>query len=150
MRSKNGVYATRRTNVVFMILLLGGLLVAGCSGQQDSPPPPVPEVAVITVRSHEIVLTSELPGRTSSFRVAEIRPQVSGLIQRRLFTEGADVTAGQILYQIDPAHFQAALDNAEAALGKAEANLSAVRSRADRFQELLAVKAVSRQDYDDA
>jgi len=82
--------------------------------------------------------------------VAEIRPQVSGLIQRRLFTEGSDVKAGQVLYQIDPAPFQAALDNAGAALGRVEANLPAVRSRAERLRELLAVKAVSRQDYDDA
>jgi len=149
MRPTSGMYATRRKNVVFM-MLLGGLVFAGCGGQQDSPPPPVPEVAVITVRSHEVVLTSELPGRTSAFRVAEIRPQVSGLIQRRLFTEGSDVKAGQVLYQIDPAPFQAALDNAGAALGRVEANLPAVRSREERFRELLAVKAVSRQDYDDA
>ena len=73
------------------------------------PPPPVPEVAVVTVQPQQVVLTTELPGRTSGYLVAEIRPQVNGLIQKRLFTEGSDVKAGQVLYQIDPAPFQAAL-----------------------------------------
>ena len=130
--------------------LLGGLLLAGCDRQQQSPPPPVPEVAVVTVRPHKVVLTTELPGRTSAFRVAEIRPQVSGLIQKRLFTEGSDVKAGQALYQIDPAPFQSALDNAKAALSRSGANLSAIRLKTGRLRELLADKAVSRQDYDDA
>ena len=84
------------------------------------------------------------------YRIAEIRPQVNGLIQKRLFTEGSDVKADQVLYQIDPAPFQAALDNAKAALGRAEANLPSIRSRAERYKELLADKAVSQQDYDDA
>jgi membrane fusion protein (multidrug efflux system) len=95
-------------------------------------------------------LTTELPGRTSAYRVAEIRPQVNGLIQKRLFKEGSNVKAGQALYQIDSAPFQAAFDNAKAALGRSEANLSAIRLRAKRFEELLADKAVSQQDYDDA
>lgn len=149
MQPTSSMYPTRKRSVVLAILL-GGLLLAGCDRQQQAPPPPVPEVGVVTVRAHEVILTSELPGRTSAFRVAEIRPQVSGLIQKRLFTEGSDVRAGQVLYRIDPAPFQAALDNAAAALGRAEANLAAVRSRADRFRELLAVKAVSQQEYDDA
>jgi membrane fusion protein (multidrug efflux system) len=109
-----------------------------------------PEVAVVTVQPEKATLTSELPGRTSAYRVAEVRPQISGIIQKRLFTEGSDVKAGQDLYQIDPASFQAALDNAKAALGRAEANLPAIRLRAERFRELLVDKAVSRQDYDDA
>jgi len=107
-------------------------------------------VAAVTVNTQRVLLTTELPGRTAAYRVAEIRPQVNGLIQRRLFTEGSDVKAGQLLYQIDPAPFQAALDNAMAALAKAEANLPAIRSRAERFRALLAQKAVSQQDYDDA
>jgi len=149
MQPTSSMYPTRKRSVVFAILL-SGLLLGGCDRQQQTPPPPVPEVGVVKVRAHEVVLTSELPGRTSAFRVAEVRPQVSGIIQKRLFAEGADVKATQVLYQIDPAPFQAALDNAKAALGRAEANLTAVRSRADRFRELLDVKAVSRQDYDDA
>jgi len=103
----------------------------------------------LTVQPQVVELTTELPGRTSAFRIAEIRPQVSGLIQKRLFTEGSDVKAGQVLYQIDPAPLQAALDNAKAALDRAEANLPAIQSRAKRFEEVLADKAVSQQDYDD-
>jgi len=104
----------------------------------------------VTVQTQKIMLSTELPGRTSAYRIAEIRPQVSGLILNRLFTEGSSVKTGQVLYQIDPAPFQAALDNTQAALGRAEANLPAIRSRAERYREVLADKAVSRQDYDDA
>jgi len=107
-------------------------------------------VSVVTVGTQKVTLTTELPGRTAPFRIAEIRPQVSGLILTRLFEEGSDVKAGQVLYQIDPAPFQAALDSAKAALGRAEANLKSTRLRAERYKDLLADKAVSQQDYDDA
>ena len=131
--------------------LFGGLLPGGCDRRpQSPPPPPVPEVATVTVQPQQIVLTAELPGRTSAYRIAEIRPQVNGLILKRLFTEGSDVQAGQELYQIDPAPFQAALDIATAALGRAQASLPAIRSRAGRFKEAVADKAVSQQDFDDA
>ena len=136
----------------FVIAVLTGLfLLWNCKGEHSQPSRSFgpPEVAVITVKTERIVLTTELPGRTSAYRVAEIRPQVSGLIQKRLFTEGSDVKAGDLLYQIDPAPFQAALDNAEAALARAEASLSPVRARAQRFKELLNDKSVSQQDYDD-
>jgi membrane fusion protein (multidrug efflux system) len=103
----------------------------------------VPEVATVTVTRQPVLLTTELPGRTSPYLIAEIRPQVNGLIQKRLFTEGSDVQAGQELYQIDPAPFQAALDSVQA-------NLPSLRSRADRFKQALADKAVSQQDFDDA
>lgn len=135
---------------LILMVLLSGLLLVGCDRQKQSPPPPVPEVATVTVRPQQIVLTTELPGRTSATLVAEIRPQVNGIIQKRLFTEGSDVKAGQLLYQIDPAPFQAALDNAKAALGKAEANHPSIRLRAERYRELLVDKAVSQQDLDDA
>lgn len=137
-------------NVVF-VALSAGFTLAGCD--KGAPPPaamPTPQVAVVTVQPRAVTLTTELPGRTSPFRIAEIRPQVNGLILKRLFTEGAEVKAGQTLYQIDPAPFQAALENARAALGRAKANLPSVRARAERFKELLADKAVSQQDYDDA
>jgi membrane fusion protein (multidrug efflux system) len=111
---------------------------------------PAPEVATVTLAQQRVELTTELPGRTSPYCIAEIRPQVNGLIQKRLFTEGADVQGGQALYQIDPAPFQAALDNALAALGRAEANLPALQLRADRYKEALADKAVAQQDLDDA
>ena len=135
------------------VLAICLILLTGCGKQPGTGGPPqmgTPEVAVITVQTEQATLTTELTGRTSAFGVAEIRPQVSGLIQKRLFTEGSDVKAGQVLYQIDPAPFQAALDNANAALGRAEANLPAIRLRAERFRELLVDKAVSQQDYDDA
>lgn len=123
--------------------MLGALLFAGCARKVAPPVVPPPEVAVVTIAPQPVVLTTELAGRTTPYVIAEIRPQVSGLIQKRLFTEGADVQAGQALYQIDPAPFQAMLD-------KAKANLTAVRSRAKRAEELLAIKAVSQQDFDDA
>lgn len=136
---------------VVSAVLAGFLLLSGCENGhgQQGPPPPIPEVAVVTVSAQPVLLTTELPGRTSSYRIAEIRPQVSGLVQKRLFTEGAEVKAGDVLYQIDPAPFQAALDNAKAYLAKAEANLPAIRSKADRYRKLMASNAVSQQDYDD-
>jgi len=135
---------------IVLMVLLCSLLLPGCERRQQTPPPPVPEVSTVTVQTQKIMLSTELPGRTSAYRIAEIRPQVSGLILNRLFTEGSSVKTGQVLYQIDPAPFQAALDNTQAALGRAEANLPAIRSRAERYREVLADKAVSRQDYDDA
>jgi len=110
----------------------------------------VPEVATFTVGRKAVMLTTELPGRTAPYRIAEIRPQVNGLILKRLFTEGSDVKEGEGLYQIDPSPFQAVLDSAKAALARAEANLPAIQSRAGRYQQALADKAVSQQDYDDA
>ncbi len=104
----------------------------------------------MVVRAERVELTTELPGRTAPYVVAEIRPQVSGLVLKRLFVEGSDVQAGQVLYEIDPAPFQAAYDSAVAALARAEANLPAIRARAERFKSLLAEKAVSQQAYDDA
>ncbi|RJP89630.1 MAG: efflux RND transporter periplasmic adaptor subunit [Desulfobacteraceae bacterium] len=132
-----------------------GKLISSSKGPGQGPGGPggpggPPEVSVISVTTQKITLTTELPGRNVPFRIAEIRPQVNGLILKRLFTEGSNVKAGQVLYQIDPAPFQAALDNAEAALGRSEANLAATRLRAERYKELLADKAVSQQNYDDA
>jgi membrane fusion protein (multidrug efflux system) len=132
---------------------LAGLLLLGDCGTgkgKQAAPPPLPEVATVKVSTEPVALTTELPGRTSAYLVAEIRPQVTGIIQKRLFTEGSQVRAGQALYQIDPAPFQASLDTAKAAMAKAEANLNATRSRTERFKELLPEKAVSQQDYDDA
>lgn len=128
------------------------LLLGGCdSGHgQQAAQAPVPEVATVTIEARQIELTTELSGRTCAHLVAEIRPQVNGIIQKRLFNEGSDVKAGELLYQIDPAPFQVAYDSAKASLGKAQANLPAVRSRAERYKELLVDKADSRQDYDDA
>jgi len=132
------------------VALVCGLPLTACNRQPKAVAPPPPEVATVTVCQQPVLLTTELPGRTSPFRIAEIRPQVNGLILKRLFTEGADVKEGEELYQIDPAPFQAALENAQAALGRAEANLPAIQSRVNRYKEALADKAVSQQDFDDA
>lgn len=133
------------------IWLAALVMVAGCSRTpKQAPPMPTPEVAVLTVAPQSLVLTTELPGRTAPFRIAEIRPQVTGLIEKRLFTEGEDVQVGQALYQIDPPAFQAALDSAEASLVRAEANLPSARARAERVQGALASRAVSQQDVDDS
>jgi len=133
-------------------VLAGFLILAGC-GQQTTGGPPkggAPEVAFVTIQPKRLVITTELAGRISANLIAEVRPQVGGIIQKRLFVEGSDVKVGQVLFRIDPATYQSAFDNARAALGRAEANLPAIRSRADRLRELLVDKAVSQQDYDDA
>jgi membrane fusion protein (multidrug efflux system) len=133
--------------VLTVIVILGG---CGQQPNKGGPPPGgPPEVAVVTIQPKRLVITTELAGRTSANLTAELRPQVSGIIRKRLFEEGSSVKIGQALYQIDPAPYQAALDNAKAALGRAEANLPAVRLKADRLRELLVEKAVSQQDYDD-
>ncbi|MDD4861983.1 MAG: efflux RND transporter periplasmic adaptor subunit [Smithellaceae bacterium] len=132
------------------VIFIVGLISAGCGDKKTGGPPPAPEVATVTIQPKPVLITTDLTGRTSANLVAEVRPQVGGIIQKRLFTEGSDVQAGQVLYQIDPATYQAALDNARAGLARSEANLSAIRLKADRLRELLVDKAVSRQDYDDA
>jgi membrane fusion protein, multidrug efflux system len=126
-----------------VISLLGIFLlltVIGCKQKSEPPQRGTPEVAVVTVHPERVVITTELPGRPSAFLVAEIRPQVNGLIQKRLFTEGSDVKAGQVLYQIDPAPFEAAMDNAAA-------NLEATRKTADRTRAALnaGIAGVTRQ-----
>ena len=128
------------------------ILLGGCDSgrKQQATGPPIPEVAAVTIQPQQVELSTELPGRASPFLVAEIRPQVNGIIQKRLFREGSDVKSGQLLYQIDPAPFQVAYDSAKASLGKAQANLPSIRLRAERHRELLVDKAVSQQDYDDA
>lgn len=121
-------------------VLVAGLMLSACGSQKAAPPPALPEVAVVTVGPEEAVLTTELPGRTSAYLVAEIRPQVNGIIQKRLFEEGADVKAGKVLYQIDPAPFQAAYDSATA-------NLSGMRRAAERARAGLetSVASVAKQ-----
>ncbi|HMK76540.1 MAG TPA: efflux RND transporter periplasmic adaptor subunit [Thermodesulfobacteriota bacterium] len=136
--------------IVVSIALLGGVILGGCGSQQAAPQPGLPEVAVVTVNPERVVLTTELPGRTSAYFVAEIRPQVNGIVQERLFNEGSDVKVGSVLYRIDPAPYQAAYDNAVAALARSEANLSPIRLKAERYRQLIALKAISQQDFDNA
>ena len=139
-----------RALLIIAAVILVVFLILGCGEKKRGGPPPMPEVAVVTIQTKPVVTTTELAGRTSANLVAEVRPQVSGIIQKRLFTEGSDVQAGQVLFQIDPALYQVALDNAKAALARSEAQLSTTRLRASRFKDLLVQKAVSQQDYDDA
>ncbi len=110
----------------------------------------MPEVVVEVMKTVRMPITTELSGRTSAYLIAEVRPQVNGIIQKRLFTEGDDVRAGQQLYQIDPAPYEAAYNGSKAALARAEANAASVGSRVQRYKELVAVNAVSKQEYDDA
>jgi len=165
-----------RLNAKLKCMLLGMVLLCsplqeGCERQAPPPPPPVGEVAVVTIQTQRTVLANELPGRTSPYRVAEIRPQVSGIIQKRLFEEGRDVRAGDVLYQIDPAHFQAAYNSAAANLAvlrkapeRARAALQAsiavvarqrailelARTNVQRFEELFKDRAVSASQRDQA
>ncbi|WP_417069332.1 efflux RND transporter periplasmic adaptor subunit [Niveibacterium terrae] len=109
----------------------------------------MPEVGVITVRAREFTRTTELPGRTTAQLSAQIRPQIGGIIQKRVFAEGGEVKAGDLLYQIDPSTYQAAYDSAKASVDKARATLNAATLKANRLKDLLAISTVSRQDFED-
>ncbi len=141
--------------IFYLTILLLPLASCGKKGAAGGPPPggmppgPPPEVSVLTLQAQRVALTTELPGRVAASLTAEVRPQVGGIIRERLFTEGADVKAGEQLYQIDPSSYQAAHDGAKAALAKAAANVAPIRLKAERFKELLTSDAVSQQDYDD-
>ncbi|WP_242394606.1 efflux RND transporter periplasmic adaptor subunit [Anaeromyxobacter oryzisoli] len=126
------------------------LVLSGCRKQPPAPPRGPAEVGVITIAPSSVTLTQELPGRTSAFRVAEVRARVNGIVVKRLFTEGSDVREGQPLFRIDPAPYQAALDSARAQLARAEARLVSARLQAERYTELVASNAVSKQEHDDA
>src|SRR5476649_613887 len=119
-------------------------LLSGCKEEKAAPPaPPAPQVGVVTLQTQAFTLTSDLPGRTTAYRIAEVRPQVNGIILKRLFKEGSDVKAGQQLYQIDPSVY-------EATLKSAEASLQQTKSISDRYKQLVNEQAVSRQEYDTA
>lgn len=128
--------------------LLGLMALAGC-GKKEATPPPV-QAGVITVHIQPVTRTTDLPGRTSSVMIAQVRPQVNGVILKRMFVEGSAVKAGQQLYQIDPAPYQATYDAAVAQLAHAEAALATDNAKAERYRPLAAAQAVSQQDYDDA
>lgn len=127
-------------------------LLIGCSkssGDGKSANNTLAEVGVVTVKLQAQSIVTELPGRTVARMIAQIRPQVGGIIQTRAFTEGADVKAGDLLYQIDPAPFRAAFESAQANVKKSEANLMSLKSKAERYAELVKINAVSKQDNDD-
>jgi membrane fusion protein (multidrug efflux system) len=133
-----------------VVILAAGAALIGCHGGVAVPSRPSIEVGVLTVKPRPITITTELPGRTSSYRVAEVRPQVSGVVLKRLFIEGSEVKAGQPLYQIDPAPFQASYDSAKATLEHAQAELATAKLLEERYRPLVEANAVSRQQYDNA
>lgn len=142
----------RPANFAVCLLALGGLLaLEACGPHGPSGPPQGPAVvSVVTLQAAPVELTTELPGRTSPFEVSDVRPQVGGIITARLFKEGDDVKAGQVLYQIDPAPYRAASDQAQAQLANAQANVATTKVKAERYGDLVKINAVSKQDYDDA
>ncbi len=126
-----------------MRVLVPALLVAisalsGCGKSEAPPPAQTPEVGIVTLEAQTVTLNTELPGRTNAFRIAEVRPQVNGIILKRLFKEGSDVKAGQQLYQIDPATYEADYQSAQA-------NLASTQEQAQRYKLLVADQAVSKQ-----
>ena len=140
-------FASRRA----VIAVVGLTAVAACSKQEGAPQGrgAVP-VTVVTLATAPVVLHRELPGRTTPYLVAEVRPQVNGIVKQRLYTEGSAVTAGQPLYQLDDATYQADLASARAALARAEATLNTARLNARRSADLFAINAVSKQDDENA
>lgn len=140
----------------FRLLPLSGFIVcaallAGCDGSESQQQhAQAPQVTVYVVKSAPMAVTTELPGRTDAYRVAEVRPQVSGIILQRNFTEGSDVNAGDSLYQIDPATYQAAFDSAKGELAKAEAAANIAHLTVKRYLPLVGTQYVSRQEYDQA
>ena len=125
------------------------LILSGCSGE-GQPVPGAPKVNYLVASQEEVTLTTQLPGRISAFMVSDVRPQVGGIIKDRLFEEGTVVEAGQVLYQIDPALYEAAYNNAKAELARVQANAVAAQKLARRYSQLVATGAISKQEFDDA
>jgi membrane fusion protein (multidrug efflux system) len=132
------------------VLLAASLLIGACTQKSPAPAPGPVEVGTVTLKAESVALKTELSGRTSSALSSEVRPQVAGIVKARLFEEGATVKAGQVLYRIDPASYQAAADETRAALANAEAAVSAARLKDERYKDLLKIEGVSKQDADDA
>ena len=141
---------TSRRRAHPMLALLAAAVITACGGGQKGGEPPKPAVTVATLETRPVTITRELPGRTSAWLVAEVRPQVNGIGAKRLFTEGGLVKAGEPLYQIDDASYRAAANSARAQLTRAEATRTAARLTANRTAELVKVSAVSKQDHDNA
>ena len=133
-----------------MAAVLAAMVVAGCDSAKPATTSLPPEVSVVTVHRGSVPITTELPGRTSAYLVAQVRARVDGIVLKREFKEGSDVKTGERLYQIDQAPYVAALNSAQASLEKAQANLASTTAQAERFKILVASNAVSKQDYDNA
>jgi membrane fusion protein, multidrug efflux system len=139
-----------RWNLFFIAVALSGCSKAIHSDASAASRPSVQEVGVVTLTPQRVVITEELPGRTTAFRISDVRPQVNGIIVKRMFTEGSEVREGQQLYQIDPATYQAACDSAKAALAKAEATLAVNKLTEQRQKQLAGTHVIAPQDYDTA
>ncbi|MBJ8888655.1 efflux RND transporter periplasmic adaptor subunit [Citrobacter sp. FDAARGOS_156] len=140
-----------RFSLLPSFIIISAALLAGCNDQGDTQAHPAePQVTVHVVESAPLAVTTELPGRTTSFRIAEVRPQVSGIVLKRNFTEGSDVEAGQSLYQIDPATYQADYDSAKGELAKSEAAAAITHLTVKRYVPLVGTKYISQQEYDQA
>ena len=139
-----------RFNLCLLVASLSGCGKSDHSDASAGPPIHIQEVGVVTLAAQRVAITEELPGRTTSFRISDVRPQVNGIIMKRMFTEGSEVTAGQQLYQIDPASYQAAYDSAKATLAKAEATLAVDRLTEQRQKKLVDTHVIAPQDYDTA
>ncbi|MCZ7836019.1 efflux RND transporter periplasmic adaptor subunit [Atlantibacter hermannii] len=136
---------------LFLFLLISGMFISGCDDKNNKPAGnEPPSVVVHIVNAAPFSVTTELPGRTSAFRIAEVRPQVSGIILKRNFEEGSDITAGSSLYQIDPATYQAAFESAQGNLAKAQATAQIAHLTVKRYQSLVGTQYVSKQEYDQA
>ena len=146
---KNNSHPSHAGPFASLILATAALLLSAC-GKDQGGPPPLPEVSIITLKARSIAITDQLPGRTTAFRVAEVRPQVTGIVQKRLFAEGSEVKAGEQLFQIDSGSYRAALSSAQAALKRAEAQAVSARLLEERYAPLIAANAVSKQENDDA
>ncbi|MGY6030762.1 multidrug efflux RND transporter periplasmic adaptor subunit AcrA [Phytobacter sp. AG2a] len=140
------------TPLAVVLMLSGSLALTGCDEKpaQQQGAGQMPEVGVVTLKTEPLQVTTELPGRTSAFRIAEVRPQVSGIILKRNFTEGSDVEAGVSLYQIDPATYQASYESAKGDLAKAQAAANIAQMTLNRYQKLIGTKYISQQDFDTA
>ena len=141
---------TRTLVIVSCAALFAATASIGCAAQTAAPPPAPPEVGVVQVTAQPVTTTAELPGRTLAVTVSEVRPRIRGIIQSRLFAEGQTVNAGQVLYEVDPALYQADYENANARLARAEAASFSARLLAERYAEAVKVDAVSKQDNDNA
>jgi len=148
------LHRQRVVNATLVAALFAVCALAGCNAQDHAGAPPPSgvktQVSVVTLQPQSVTITAELPGRTTASYVAEVRPQVSGIIQKRLFQEGSEVKEGEPLYLIDPSAYQASYDSAVANLQKAEAALPSAAAKVERYQNLIKQNAVSKQDLDDA
>ncbi|EJB3411773.1 multidrug efflux RND transporter periplasmic adaptor subunit AcrA [Salmonella enterica] len=139
------------TPLAVVLMLSGSLALTGCDDKQDQQGgQQMPEVGVVTLKTESLQITTELPGRTVAYRIAEVRPQVSGIILKRNFVEGSDIEAGVSLYQIDPATYQATYDSAKGDLAKAQAAANIAELTVKRYQKLLGTQYISKQEYDQA